>query len=125
MPDTSYELHGVLVFECAAEGPPIRNDRDALGPIQAASEHDAPWVVIPVERLPDDFFRLKTRIAGEILQKFVTYSARVAILGDISRYVAESTALRDFVYESNRGDQIWFVADRAELEERLRRWRAT
>jgi hypothetical protein len=27
--------------------------------------------------------------------------------------------LRDFVYETNRGRQVWFVADRAALESRL------
>lgn len=47
------------------------------------------------------------------------YHLRVAIVGDISPYVAESTALRDFVRESNRGDQIWFVADSEELGRRL------
>jgi hypothetical protein len=31
----------------------------------------------------------------------------------------ESSALRDFVYETNRGNQVWFVADQEELEKRL------
>jgi hypothetical protein len=121
MPDTSYDLHGVRVFECAAEGALIRNDRDAANLVNTAWEHHARLVVMPIERLGDDFFRLKTRIAGEVIQKFVTYHMRVAIVGDISRYVAESSALRDFVYESNRGDQVWFVTTREELAERLER----
>ena len=121
MPDTSYDLHGVRVFECAAEGPLIRNDRDAADLINTAWEHRARLIVLHVERLGDDFFRLRTRIAGEIIQKFVTYHLRVAIVGDISRYVAESSALRDFVYESNRGNQVWFVPSREELDKRLER----
>ena len=121
MPDASYDLHGVRVFECAAEGVLIRNDRDAADIINTAWEHHARLIVLPIERLGDDFFRLKTRIAGEVIQKFVTYHLRVAIVGDISRYVAESTALRDFVYESNRGDQVWFVASREQLAERMER----
>jgi hypothetical protein len=44
---------------------------------------------------------------------------RVAIAGDIFRHVNESSAFRDFVYEANRGDQIWFVANIEELGERL------
>jgi hypothetical protein len=40
----------------------------------------------------------------------VTYGRRVAILGDISRYIDESPALRDFVIEANRGDQVWLVS---------------
>ena len=120
MPDRTYELHGLRVFECAAEGAPPKTERDAAGLINTAWEHRARLVVLPVERLGDDFFRLRTRIAGEIIQKFVTYHLRLAIVGDISRYVDESSALRDFVYESNRGDQVWFVS-REELKKRVER----
>jgi hypothetical protein len=116
----SIELHGVRLLECDAEGTPLRNNRELNDLISTAWEHRAKMVVIPVERLGDDFFRLRTGIAGEIVQKIVQYHLRLAIVGDISRYVDESTALRDFVRESNRGDQIWFVATREELEERLR-----
>lgn len=119
MPDKSYELHGVRVFECASEGPPLRTDRDALDLISGTWEQRAALLVIPVERLSDDFFQLRTRVAGEILQKFVNYRLRVAILGDISRYLDESSALQDFVRESNRGDQIWFVQSSEDLEKRL------
>jgi len=61
------------------------------------------------------------RVGNEVIQKCVTYRLRIAIVSDISRYVAESSALRDSVYESNRGDQVWFVATREELGERLER----
>ena len=49
-----------------------------------------------------------------------TYRLRLAVVGDISRHLAESAALRHLVYESNRGEQIWFVADLSELEAKLR-----
>lgn len=119
MPDRSYELQGVRVFECAAEGAPPRNGLDAVDLLSAAFSEHVGLVVIPVERLGDDFFRLKTGVAGEILQKFVNYRLRVAILGDISRYVRESNALRDFVYESNKGPHVWFAANYEELARKL------
>jgi hypothetical protein len=43
----------------------------------------------------------------------------VAIVGDISTHLEASSALRDFVFESNRGEHVWFVTDLAELEKRL------
>ena len=43
----------------------------------------------------------------------------MAVVGDITTEIAASTALRDFVRESNRGTQLWFVADEAELTRRL------
>lgn len=121
MPSQSYELHGVRIFECAVEGPQLRNDRDAVNLIGESGGPGASFIVIPIERLGDDFFRLQTRIAGEVIQRFAMYQVRLAIVGDISRHVAESKSLRDFVYESNRGNQCWFVADLDELSKRLER----
>lgn len=54
----------------------------------------------------DDFFILSTCMAGEILQKFINYGVRFAIYGDFSRYT--SKPLKDFMYESNRGKDIYF-----------------
>ena len=49
----------------------------------------------------------------------VNYRLKFAVLGDISEHVAASDALRDFVYESNNGRQIWFLPDEQALEQRL------
>ncbi len=121
MPATSYDLHGVRVLACAPDGKKLQSDRDAVELIGEAIEHRASLILIPTERLDDDFFRLRTRIAGEMIQKFVNYRLRVAIVGDISGHMEKSSALRDFVYESNRGDQVWFVANLEELDQRLER----
>jgi Domain of unknown function (DUF4180) len=107
------------IYLCPAEGTRLRTDRDAVDLISEAS--GAEMIVIPMERLDEDFFRLRTRVAGEFIQKFVTYHRRVAIIGDISGYVSESIALRDFVYEANRGHDLWFVTTRQELDQRLSR----
>jgi hypothetical protein len=50
----------------------------------------------------------------------VNYGLRLAVVGDISELLERSGALRDFVRESNRGRQVWFVADEAELAARRR-----
>jgi hypothetical protein len=115
----TYDLHGVGVLACAPDGKKLRSDRDAIELIGEALQSGADLILIPVERFEDDFFRLKTRVAGEIIQKFVTYRRRLAIVGDISRYVDESSAFRDFVYESNCGEHVWFVANLEELDRRV------
>lgn len=104
---------------CGADGEPVRGEREATDLLGNAFHHGAAWVAVPVERLTDDFFRLRTRVAGDIVQKFVNYRIGLAVLGDVSHHVARSTALRDFVRESNRGGQLWFLADLAELRARL------
>jgi uncharacterized protein DUF4180 len=119
MPNRFYELHGVRVLECAAEETRLRTDRDAVDLIGKSFENRATVIVIPVECFDDDFFRLRTRIAGEIVQKFVNYQRRLVIVGDISRHLDGSSALRAFVNEANRGKDVWFLATREELDRRL------
>ena len=113
------EIHSIRILECEPNGLKLSSERDALDLISAALEHHAVMVAIPVARLDDDFFRLKTGVAGALLQKFVNYQVRIAIVGDISKFIDESDAFRDLVRESNRGSQFWFVENRAELEQRL------
>jgi hypothetical protein len=43
------------------------------------------------------------------------------VIGDISEHIAASDALRDFVYECNRGDSIFFDPDMESLSARLAR----
>lgn len=116
---SSLELKGVRLFAVQEQGPELRTDRDAVDMISAASEHRATLILIPVRRLGDDFFDLRTHIAGQIVQKFAMYGARVAILGDIRRRIAESKSLAAFVAESNRSRHLWFVETLEQLKERL------
>ncbi|MCQ8195384.1 DUF4180 domain-containing protein [Streptomyces rugosispiralis] len=113
-------IHGVPVLMCAPEGEAIGAERDALDLIGNAGYQGAQWVVIPVGRFDEAFFRLSTRVAGDIIQKFVQYAMGLVVLGDISRHTEGSSALRDFVRECNRGRQTWFLADVEELRERLK-----
>ena len=116
-----YELHGVRVLECVPDGTKLQTYNDAVDLVGKAFENRATLIVIPVECLGNEFFQLKTRIAGELIQKFVQYRRHLVIVGDISGFLAESSALRAFVAESNRGKEVWFLASRDELNDRLAR----
>ena len=116
-----YELHGVRVLECVPDGTRLQTYNDAVDLVGKTFENRATLIVIPVECLGNEFFQLKTRIAGELIQKFVQYRRHLVIVGDISGFLAESTALRAFVAESNRGKEVWFFASRDELNDRLAR----
>ena len=76
-------------------------------------------IVINKKMITEDFFILSTGLAGEILQKYINYGGRVAIYGDFSHYT--SKPLKDFIYESNKGKDVFFVATEDEAIERLSR----
>ena len=69
-------------------------------------------IVIAKNMVHGDFFILSTGIAGEILQKYINYGGRIAIYGDFSSYTSKS--LKDFMYESNKGTNVFFVRTRDE-----------
>ncbi|MET8246450.1 DUF4180 domain-containing protein [Streptomyces sp. NPDC005202] len=117
--DELVDLHGVRVLRCAPDGPPLDGESAALDLIGEAMGRDAELVAVPAERVPDAFFRLRSGVAGAIVQKFANYRLRLAVVGDISHQVEGSSALRDFVYESNGGNQLWFLADGETLDARL------
>lgn len=66
-------------------------------------------IVLNKEAIVEDFFILSKGLAGEILQKFINYKTKFAIYGDYSRYT--SKPLKDFMYESNKGKDIFFAED--------------
>lgn len=63
-------------------------------------------IILNKEALGEEFFNLKSGLAGEVLQKFVNYKMSVFIVGDFSVYSSQS--LRDFIYECNKGKHICF-----------------
>ncbi len=115
----THELGGIRILLLAAEGPKLRTVRDATDVMAEAFAQEASCLAIPISRLDNDFFRLRTGVAGEIVPKLSGYGMKAAFLGDISQHVANSDSFRDFVREANRGRDFWFVADLEELGQRL------
>ncbi|MGG1551054.1 DUF4180 domain-containing protein [Paenibacillus ferrarius] len=88
----------------------IREVQDALDLMASVRyAHDCDKIVIRKENLTEEFFELRTKLAGDILQKFTNYQVKLAIVGDFSQY--NSKSLRDFIYECNHGRHFFFVAD--------------
>jgi hypothetical protein len=97
----------------------LADEAGAVELIAVALAQRADLVVVPVARLDPKFFTLSSGLAGAIVQKLVNYRLRLAVVGDISGHLAASNAFRDWVRESNRGRQTWFVDGAAELDARL------
>ena len=92
---------------------------DFLDLIGNANYLGAEKIIIKRCNIIPDFFDLKTTIAGDILQKFSTYSMKLAIVGNFSDQ--KSKSFNDFVRVSNRIGRILFVGSK---EEALKRYGA-
>jgi hypothetical protein len=89
------------------DGLVINDLQDSLDIMADCSYQGAIGMIVKEKNIHPDFFRLSTGFAGEILQKFSNYNFKLAIIGDFSKYTSKS--LHDFIYESNKGNTVFFV----------------
>lgn len=101
--------HDAVTVAIASDTPSLCSADDVLDlAISARYETGADRLVLEKSAFCDDFFVLRTGLAGEALQKLINYHFKLAIVGDFSQIT--SKALRDFIRESNRGKNVCFVA---------------
>lgn len=116
------EQDNVVIARVESEEVLILDVQSALDCIATVRyETDADRMILAKAAICEQFFVLSSRLAGDVLQKFVNYRFKVAIVGDFSGYA--SKPLRDFIYESNQGTHVFFVSTEAEAIEKLVRAR--
>lgn len=99
-----HQINDQTIAELEQDGFKIQSLSDGLDVMANAGTRK---VIIYKEQMMPGFFDLSTGIAGEILQKFVTYGVQIAIVGDFSEFTSQ--ALKNFIYECNNGYHIFFV----------------
>lgn len=96
----------------------ITDTRSALDLIMTVKyETGADRIVINKNAFAEEFFVLSSGFAGEVLQKFINYHIKAAIYGDYSKYT--SKPLHDFIYESNKGKDFFFMSSCEAAVEKL------
>lgn len=107
----------IKIAEVIAEEILINNGEEGLQLLVDVYYQDVDKIIIREKNITPDFFDLKTGLAGEILQKFSNYRVQLAIVGDFNKYQGKS--IKDFIYESNKGRQVNFLASMEQAIEKL------
>ena len=114
------EQEGLIIAQIESSEVLITDVQSALDLMATVLyEMDADCMILPKAAMTEQFFVLSSKLAGDVLQKFVNYQFKVAIVGDFSGYT--SKPLRDFIYESNQGKHVFFVSTVEEALEKLTR----
>lgn len=114
------EKNGIICAVVQSSEKVITDAQSALDLLMTAKyEAGTKNIAIGKELIAEDFFVLSTGLAGEILQKYINYGGRIAIYGDFSHYT--SKPLKDFIYESNKGHDVFFLQTEAEAVDMLTR----
>lgn len=112
------EKNGIVCAVVNSEDLVITDTQSALDVLMSAKyDVGTKNIVIDKKLILEDFFILSKGLAGEILQKYVNYGGRIAIYGDYSHYT--SKPLKDFIYESNKGRDVFFVSTQDEAIDML------
>lgn len=113
----AHHLNNIKIAEVISDSIEINNIDDGIDLLGNLYYQGFESIVLHEQNITPDFFDLKTRIAGEILQEFSTYRVRLAIVGDFSKFTSKS--FNDFLYESNKAKHVNFVRTTAEALEIL------
>jgi len=88
----------------------IKSAQDLLDHITDAMYYNkCTGVIVHQNSLSQEFFDLKSGMAGEILQKCSTYGIKIAIIGEFEKFTSKS--LKAFIVESNNGNGVFFKND--------------
>ncbi len=104
----SHKIDNTEIAEIVSDKVIIQNADDALDLMGNVYYQGFDKIILYQKNITPDFFDLKNKMAGEILQKFSNYRVSLAIIGDFSQFGSKS--LNDFIRESNKGKHINFVA---------------
>ena len=114
------EKNGIICAVVLSDATVITDAPSAMDVLMSAKYNiGTKNIVIDKRLVAEEFFILSSGLAGEILQKYVNYEGRIAIYGDYSHYT--SKPLKDFIYESNKGKDVFFAATEDEAVNMLTR----
>jgi hypothetical protein len=108
------EKYGKKYIEVKSSSVKINSEQDALDLISLCFEHGINIMVINDTVLSDDFFNLKTGIAGAIIQKLVNYSIKTGIVILNERDVNER--FKEFALEANKGNNFRIFYNSSDTE---------
>ena len=110
--------NNIQIAVVQSDGCILMDTQSALDLIMSVNyETGCDRIAINKEAITEDFFILSTRLAGDILQKFINYRIKFSIYGDFSGYT--SKPLKDFIYECNHGKDVFFASDVDDAVNRL------
>ncbi|HEX2979728.1 MAG TPA: DUF4180 domain-containing protein [Anaerolineaceae bacterium] len=97
--------------EWLVDGWQVQRESDALELVSACGEYRAQRLLLYADNLADDFFHLRTGLAGAVLQKLVNYSIKTAMV--LTPELINQGRFREMALEANRGNRhVHFFIER-------------
>ena len=95
----------------------INDEQDAVDLVGLCGENKTNKILFYDENLSENFFNLKTKTAGGILQKFTNYNVKAALVLSNDNYI--KGRFGEMVLEANKGGNFGVFIDKKKAEEWL------
>lgn len=102
---------------CLPEATPLSSAQDALDLVGGCGESGVSRLLIPEGCLSDEFYNLKSGLAGEVLLKFSNYRIKAAAVLPPGR--VGNGKFYEFALETNRGRDFRIFSDQQKAVEWL------
>ena len=108
------EIENNIYIELISATEPLRTEKDALDLVALCGEHDTDFLLIHHSALSPDFFRLETKVAGDIIQKLTNYGIKAAAL--MPQETFQKGRFGEMSMEANKGNHFRMYESKEEAE---------
>ena len=111
------EIYNKKYIEIISTAEPLSTENDALDLISLCWEHETNEIMLHYSVLSEDFFKLKTKVAGNIIQKFINYGIRAAAI--LPQDIIQNARFKQMALETNKGNHFRLYESKEEAEKWL------
>lgn len=111
---------GSKYIEVLAAEPRLGTEQDAVDLVAVCMEHESRYILLHSEALSEDFFKLRTGVAGHMIQKWINYRVKAAAVapkalihqGRFKEMALEANKSHHFgVFESREDAESWLLKE--------------
>lgn len=93
---------------------PFSTEQDAVDLVALCIENETNLLLLHSHVLSEDFFKLRTGVAGNMIQKFINYHVKTAAV--IPKELVNKGKFKEMVLESNHSNHFRFFENREDAE---------
>nr|WP_238475974.1 DUF4180 domain-containing protein [Clostridium manihotivorum] len=101
-------------IEFASDFMKLSSEKDVIDYISICMENDVYTILLQPNVLSEDFFNLRSGLAGTALQKFINYHVKVAVIIEDTEVLNER--FKEMIMEANKGNHFRTFSNTQEAE---------
>lgn len=111
------EIDNKKYIELISSTEPLSTENHTLDLIALCWEHETNSLMIHYAAISEDFFKLKTKVAGNMIQKFINYGIKAAAI--VPQETIQKGKFKEMAMETNKSNHFRLYESKEEAEKWL------